>query len=117
MDRGSDLARHREVVDAFLAASRGGDFGALLALLDSDVVLRSDAAAVPSGSAELVHGAHDVGGVFVGRARVARLALVDGAVGAVWAPSGKPRVVFTFQISRSTILEDGILGDSARPEH
>src|SRR5260370_33640272 len=108
MDRGSDLARHREVVDAFLAASRGGDFGALLALLDSDVVLRSDAAAVRSGSPELVHGAHDVAGVFVGRARVARLALVDGSVGAVWAPSGKPRVVFPFKISGGPIVEVGI---------
>src|SRR6516225_1425889 len=75
----ADLARQREVVDAFLAASRGGDFGALVALLDPEVVLRADAAAVRSGAPGEVHGAAEVAGTFSGRARAARPALVNGA--------------------------------------
>ncbi len=115
-ERGSDLVRQREVVDAFLAASRGGDFGALLALLDPDVVLRSDAAAVRSGSPEMVRGAQGVAGVFAGRARVARPALIDGAVGAVWAPGGTPRVVFSFRISDERVVGIDVIADPARIE-
>jgi RNA polymerase sigma-70 factor, ECF subfamily len=114
--READLTRQREVVDAFLAASRGDDFRALLALLDPGVVLRSDGAAARSDWPELVHGARDVAGVFVGRARVAKSALIDGAIGAVWAQGGKPRVVFTFGISEGNIVEIGILADAARLE-
>ena len=83
----ADLARQREVVDAFLAASRGGDFGALVALLDPEVVLRADAAAVRAGASGEVHGAAEVAGTFSGRARAARPALVNGAAGLVWAPA------------------------------
>jgi RNA polymerase sigma factor (sigma-70 family) len=84
----TDLTRRREIVDAFLAASRGGDFDALLALLDPEVVLRADAAAVRMGASEAVRGRAAVAGTFSGRARVAKPALVDGAPGAVWASGG-----------------------------
>src|SRR2546428_6006456 len=94
-----DLTRQREVVDAFLAASRGGDFDALLAVLDPDVVLRADREAVQMGASGEVRGAAGVARTFSGRARVAQPALVNGAAGAVWAQGGRPRVVFEFTIT------------------
>ena len=102
----ADRTRQREVVEAFLAASRSGDFDALLALLDPEVVLRADAAAVLAGAQAEVRGAAAVADTFKGRARVAQLALVDGAVGAVWAPGGRPRVVFGFTIAGSEDRRD-----------
>src|SRR5260370_777858 len=71
----ADLTRSREVVDAFLAASRGGDFDALLAVLDPDVVFRADRAAVLAGAPGEVRGAPAVGRQFSGRAQGARPAL------------------------------------------
>ena len=120
----ADLARNREVVAAFLAASRDGDFGALLSVLDPDVVLRADRVAeqgaasrqaqgAPALSTE-VRGAAAVADIFSGRARAARLALVDGAVGAAWAPGGRPRVVFGFTIMGGKIAEIELLADPAR---
>jgi len=109
-----DLARQREVVDAFLAASRGGDFDALLAVLDPDVVLRSDRAAVAIGSPEEVRGAAAVAETFSGRARAARPALVDGAAGLVWAQGGRPRVVFGFTISDGKIVAIDMVADPQR---
>src|SRR5438045_2249070 len=85
-----DLTRQREVVDAFLAASRGGDFDALLAVLDPDVVLRADPASVNMGSSREVRGAPAVAKQFSGRARAAQPALVNGAGALVWAPAGGP---------------------------
>jgi RNA polymerase sigma-70 factor (ECF subfamily) len=77
-DSGIDLIRQREVVDAFLAAARGGDFEALLAVLDPEVVLRSDRAALPSGAAREIRGAAAVARkAMVGGARAARPALAD----------------------------------------
>lgn len=108
------LTRQREVVDAFLAASRGGDFDALLAVLDPDVVLRADRTAVQMGASREVRGATAVAGTFSGRARVAQPALVNGAVGAVWAPGGRPRVVFGFTIRRGTIVEIDLVADPER---
>jgi RNA polymerase sigma factor (sigma-70 family) len=110
----ADLGRRREVVGAFLAASRGGDFEALLALLDPDVVLRADPAAVRAGASKEVRGGPAVAGAFSGRARDAKLALVDGAAGAVWAPGGRPRVVFGFTITRGKIARIDMLADPAR---
>jgi RNA polymerase sigma factor (sigma-70 family) len=110
----ADLTRQREVVDAFLAASRGGDFDALLAVLDPDVVLRADRAAVHAGASREVRGAPDVAKQFSGRARFAQPALVDGAVGAVWAPGGQPRVVFGFTITHGKIVAIDILADPER---
>jgi len=110
----ADLPRQRAVVDAFLAASRGGDFAALLALLDPDVVLRADGAAVAAGAAAEVRGAAAVAGTFAGRARFAQPALVNGAAGAVWAPGGRPRVVFGFTIAGEKIVAIAMVADPAR---
>ncbi|WP_336206971.1 sigma factor [Nonomuraea sp. LPB2021202275-12-8] len=106
------LARRREIVAAFLAASRGGDFAALLELLDPDVVLRADGAAVHAGAEERVHGALAVATAFSGRARAAQLALVDGDAGAVWAPGGAARVVVGFTITDGRITAIDLLADS-----
>ena len=98
----ADLARQREVATAFLAASRGGDLSALVALLDSDVTLTADAAAVPSGRAAVLHGAEMVAtGAIAAAARAeeSRLALVDGTVGIVFAPDGHLRVVLALTVS------------------
>lgn len=110
----ADLARQREVVDAFLAASRRGHFDALLAVLDPDVVLRADPAAVDAGAPREVRGATAVADTFSGRARFAKPALVNGAAGAVWAPHGRPRVVFGFTITLGKIVGIDILADPAR---
>ena len=109
-----DLTRQRAVVDAFLAASRGGDFDALLAVLDPAVVVRADRAAVLAGADREVRGAPAVAETFSGRARLARPALVDGAAGAVWAPGGRPRVVFAFTIAGGRIVEIDLLADPER---
>src|SRR5438270_1502630 len=110
----ADLTRQREVVDAFLAASRAGDFDALLAVLDPDVVLRADHAAVQTGAAGEVRGAPAVAKQFSGRARRAQPALVNGAVGLVWAPGGQPRVVFGFTITRRKIVAIDLVADPER---
>jgi RNA polymerase sigma-70 factor (ECF subfamily) len=110
----TDLTRQRELVDAFLAASREGDFDALLAVLDPDVVLHADHAAVQAGAAREVRGAAAVADTFSGRARFAQPALVNGAAGAVWAPGGRPRVVFGFRITRGKIVEIDLLADPTR---
>jgi RNA polymerase sigma factor (sigma-70 family) len=94
-----DVARRRTVVDAFLAASRGGDFAALLALLDPGVVVRADAAAQQMGSESLISGARTVAEAYNGRARAARLALVDGVPALVWSLRGVAQVVFSFTIT------------------
>ena len=111
---GTDVTRQRAVVDAFLAASRGGDFDALLALLDPDVVLRADRAAVQAGASEELRGAPAVAEQFSGRAQVAQPALVDGAVGLVWAPGGQPRVVFDFTIAGGKVVSIEMVADSER---
>jgi RNA polymerase sigma factor (sigma-70 family) len=112
----SDAARSRkrEMVAAFLAASRGGDFGALLTLLDPDAVLVADPAAVQMGAAAEVRGADAVGATFAGWAKGARLALADGVPAAVWAPGGRPKVVFTFTISDGKITGIALDGDPDR---
>jgi len=110
----ADFTRQRAIVDAFLAASRGGDFGALLALLDPDVVLRTDRAAADMGASGEVRGAEAVAGQFAGRAQVAHLALIGGAVGAVWAPGGEPRVIFSFTLAHGKIVAIDLIADSER---
>jgi RNA polymerase sigma factor (sigma-70 family) len=110
----ADHARQRAVVDAFLAAARGGDFQALLAMLDPDVVLRSDQAAVQVGASRELHGAAAVAGSFAGRARAARPALIDGAAGLVWAPGGVPRVVFGFTIAGGRVVAIDVVADPER---
>ena len=110
----SDLARRRDIVDAFLAASRGGDFEALLALLDPEVVLRADAAAVHIGADEKIQGAREVARTFAGRARVAQPALVEGSPGLVWASAGKPKIAFAFTIAKGKIVAIELIGDPDR---
>jgi RNA polymerase sigma factor (sigma-70 family) len=107
----TDLTRQREAVGAFLAASRHGDFDALLAMLDPDVLLRADRAAVEMGAAREVRGAAGVAGTFSGRARAARLALVNGMAGIVWAAGGQARVVFEFTITYGKITTIDMLAD------
>ena len=98
-----DLARQRAVVDAFLAASRAGDFDALLTLLDPEVVFRADRTAIPAGAPVEVRGAPLVAGQFKGRAHGAQPALVNGSVGAIVAPYGR-----LFLVLRLTIAEGKI---------
>ena len=101
-DRVADLARQREVTTAFLAAARGGDFSALVALLDSDVTLTADAGASPSGRAMRLQGAELVSQGAVAssvRAADSQLALVNGDVGVVFAPAGRLRIVLAFTVS------------------
>ena len=112
--RGGNHTRQREVVDAFLAASRGGELDALLALLDPDVVLRSDGAAVRVGAASEVRGAAAVAATFFGRAKGAQPALVDGSAGLVWAPGGRPRIVFAFTIEGGRIAAVDLIADPER---
>src|SRR5262249_30975420 len=110
----TDLTRQREIVEAFLAASRNGDLGALVTALDPDVVLRSDQTVVRMGGGEAeVRGAAAVAGTFSGRARAARLALVNGVPGAVWATGGHPRVVFGFTITDGKISAVSLRADPA----
>jgi RNA polymerase sigma factor (sigma-70 family) len=101
---GADPARQREVVDAFLAASRGGDFEALLGLLDPDVVLEADGAAVSMGSPAEIRGAVAVAGTFSGRALAAQTAIIDGVVGIVWAVKGRPKVAWDLTVSGGKII-------------
>ncbi|GAA0829583.1 sigma-70 family RNA polymerase sigma factor [Streptosporangium amethystogenes subsp. fukuiense] len=100
----SDAARSakREIVAAFLAASRSGDFAALLELLDPDAV------------AVEARGAQAVAAFFAGRAQAARLALVDGVPAAVWSHRGRPKAVFTFTISGEKITRIAIDTDLDR---
>ena len=113
-DPDADRARRRAVVEAFLAAARRGDFAALLAVLDPEVVLRADPAAVQAGATPEVRGAAAVAATFTGRARFAQPALVNGAVGAVWAPGGQPRIVFGFTIADEKIVEITLAADPER---
>jgi RNA polymerase sigma-70 factor (ECF subfamily) len=117
--RPADVARQRAIVEAFFRASRGGDFAALLAVLDPDVVLRADEAALHMGartgwlSAEL-RGARAVAEQFAGRAQAAQLALIDGAPGMVWMTAGTPRVAFVFTVREGKVAEIDLVADPER---
>jgi RNA polymerase sigma factor (sigma-70 family) len=104
----------RAIVDAFLAASREGKFDELLALLNPEAVLRADGVAVAMGATATVYGARAVAETFSGRARFAEPALIDGVPGAVWAPGGSPRVVFTFQFAGDHITRIELIADQDR---
>ena len=113
----TDLTRHRHVVDAFLAAARGGDIKALLAVLDPNVVRRADRAAVPAGAATEVHGAQAVAEEALAAsqgARFAQPALVNGNVGIVVAPRGQLRLALSFTIKDEKIAEIDVIADPAR---
>jgi len=110
----ADAARQRAIVEAFLAASRNGDFEALLAMLDPDVVLRTDGAPLLASTPRETVGAPAVAATFAGRARAAQPALIDGAPGLVWAQDGKPKVVFAFTISGDRIVGIEMLAEPDR---
>src|SRR5213080_488381 len=112
--KGADLTYQREVVDAFLAASRGGNFDALLALLDPDVVFRHDRTAVPAGASREVRGASDVAKQFSGRALGARTALVNGSIGIVVARHGRLFLVLNLTLTGGKIVEINVVADPAR---
>jgi RNA polymerase sigma factor (sigma-70 family) len=107
-----DLARQREVVDAFFAAARDGDFDALVAVLHPDVVLRSDGGAARPGASFVMRGAREVAESALSFARMSpfvRPALVNGAAGVVVAPHGRPFSVMGFTVRDGKIVEiDGI---------
>jgi len=109
-----DIARQREVVGAFLAAARGGDFEALVSVLDPEVVFRPDPAALRGGPSAEVRGAQAVAKLFSGRAQAARIALVNGAVGVVVAPRGRLFLVLGLKISGGKISEVEVIADPAR---
>jgi RNA polymerase sigma factor (sigma-70 family) len=114
---GERLARQRAVADAFLAASRGGDLTALLAVLDPDVVLRADPAAVPPGFPTVLEGAEVVAGgarSAAARSRRSFVALIDGVPGIVWAPRGRVVVVLAFSYREDRISGIDIVADRDR---
>jgi RNA polymerase sigma factor (sigma-70 family) len=113
----ADLETQREVVDAFLAASREGDFEGLIAVLDPDVVLRADRGAVPAGASIEVRGAQAVAGQALLYSRlglVVQPALVNGAAGVVSIRDGRPFSVMGFTVAGGKIVEIDILADPAR---
>jgi RNA polymerase sigma factor (sigma-70 family) len=120
-EREKELPSQREVAQAFMAASRDGNLDALLAVLDPDVVLRVDPVAVKAAAARVargaphlvgeVRGAADVARVFLGRAQVARPALVHGSPGAAWAPGGHPRAIWAFRVEQGRIVEMQFIAD------
>jgi len=109
-----DLLRRRQLVEAFLAAARGGDFNGLLAVLDPDVALRPDQAALRMGSLRETRGAAAVASALAGGAQTARLALVDGLPALVWAPGGTIRGVIEFRVADGRIVGLDVTGDAAR---
>lgn len=108
------LARQREIVNAFLAASRGGDFNALLAVLDPDVVFRADKAAVQLGAMSEIRGAEAVANTFKGRAQGAVPALVDGVLGLVVKVRGRLHVVLNLTIAGDRITAIEAVAESSR---
>ncbi len=112
-----DIDRQREVVDAFMAAARGGDFDALVAVLDPDIVLRADRGAVPAGVSRVVRGAEAVARQALGYARLDLLtqpALVNGVAGAVTTRDGEVFSVGAFTIRGGKVVAMDVLADPER---
>ena len=113
-----DLARQREVVDAFLAASRAGDFEALVAVLDPDVVFRIDTGGVPPRARPPVVGAEAVARQVLSRgaplAPLARPAVVNGGAGAVVVVGGRPFAVVGFTVTDGRIAAIDLIADPAK---
>jgi RNA polymerase sigma-70 factor (ECF subfamily) len=117
MGSDADPARRREVVAAFLAAARDGDFDALLALLAPEVVVRADAAVSPRGAPAHAAGARTVAEQalsFARRARFARLALADGAMAIAVVPHGRLTTIMLFEITHGKITGIDISADPER---
>ena len=116
-NRDADLTGQRDVVEAFLAALRGGDFEGLLAVLDPDVVVRADIAGARPGAPSEVRGAQQWARqaiAFSQGARAARPALVNGAVGVVVAPRGRLFRVLEFTMAQGKIVRIDVVGDPTR---
>jgi RNA polymerase sigma-70 factor (ECF subfamily) len=114
---GADLARQWTVVDAFLAASREGDFEGLLAILDPDVVLRADAGAGPLGPSVLIRGPREViaqAQRFASLGRFARPVLVNGAPGFLVVRDGESLALLAATVQNDKITEMDILADPVR---
>lgn len=112
-----DLARQHAVAEAFLAASRAGDLEGLLAVLDPDVVLHADLAAVGPGGPRELRGARAVAGgarAAAFRSRESEVALVDGRPGIVWAPRGRVAVVLAFTYTGDKITGIDVVADADR---
>jgi RNA polymerase sigma-70 factor (ECF subfamily) len=113
----ASIAEQWELVDAFLAAARDGDFDALLTVLDPDVVRRADAGATGPGGPGILRGARAVASAALSVARfgyVGRRALVNGAPGVVTFAGDEPFAVLGFTVARGKIVELNILADPAR---
>lgn len=111
----AELIHQRAAIDAFLTAARGGDFDALLAVLDPDVVLRTDRAAIAPGAVAEVRGAAAVArGAVKGGARAAAPVVVNGAVGVVVAPRGRLLMVLRFTITHGKIIAIDAVADPER---
>jgi RNA polymerase sigma-70 factor (ECF subfamily) len=113
----ADLSRQREVVDAFLAAAQAGDFDALLAVLDPDVVLRADRGAAAAAALEEVQGARAVAEralTFARFAQYGRVALVNGAIGVITTRNGEPFAVMGVTVAGGRIVELDVLADPER---
>jgi RNA polymerase sigma-70 factor (ECF subfamily) len=113
-----DLREQRRVVDAFLAASRAGDFATLLEVLDPDVVFRLDAGGVPPRARPPVEGAEAVAAQILERgtplARFARPAIVNGNAGVIVAPGRRPFAVVSFSVVGGRIVEIDVIADPAK---
>lgn len=114
-DRGGDTAQADKagLIRAFLAASREGDFAALLALLDPEVVVRADQAAIQMGAEAGIRGADAVTRAFAHRVWAPVPAFIDGVPGLVWMQDGGPRAVFRFTIDHDRITAIDIQADLA----
>jgi RNA polymerase sigma-70 factor (ECF subfamily) len=110
----ADFSRQKKIVDAFLAASRSGDFEGLLAVLDPDVVFRADQAAQRLGSLAEIRGAAAVAETFKGRAQAAKPALVDGALALAVILGGQLRIVLRLTISGKRIAAVEAVADAQR---
>ena len=113
----ADLASQRRVVDAFFAATREGNFDALVAVLDPDVVLRSDGGVLRPVASAVIHGARAVAGralTFAQLSPFVQPALVNGAAGVVVAPHGRPFAVMSFTVTSGKIVAIDALADPAR---
>jgi RNA polymerase sigma factor (sigma-70 family) len=110
----ADFSRQKQIVDAFLAASRDGDFEGLLAVLDPDVVFRADQAAQRLGSLAEIRGAAAVAETFKGRAQAAKAALVDGALALAVSFGGQLRIVLRLTISGDRIAAVEAVADAGQ---
>ena len=110
----AESSRSRGVVEAFLAAARGGDFESLLSLLDSEVTVSGDAVAAAMGGRTPIRGRQAAARLFGGRARGAQLVLADGRFAAAGMRNGTPVIVLLFTIRDGTIVHVDVVAEPER---